>query len=360
VPKKAFCSFVPGFMSNKLVNKVKAGVLVLAVVAGIAAYIFYRAFYSSQIRLSDKSKLIYIHTGWDFEKVAGMLKDKHLIRDPKMFRFVAEVKGYITDVKPGRYRVVNGMSNTQLVNLLMSGKQEPETINLYNIRTKYDLAGIIAGKMQADSTAVISYFENNDSIKRYGFNTYNVIAMFIPGTYTLLWTDSPRDFFEQMHTNYEAFWTKTRRKEAQEAGLSPMQLSILASIVQGEQSLFPDEKPTIAGLYINRLHKGMPLQSDPTLVFARGDFSILRVRNGDKEIESPYNTYKHAGLPPGPINMPEASSIDAVLNFDRNDYLYMCAEADFSGRHHFCITYKEQQEYATKYHRAENKKQIIR
>ncbi|HTB07712.1 MAG TPA: endolytic transglycosylase MltG [Bacteroidia bacterium] len=347
-------------MSGSVKKKISAALLVVAIVAGTGFYIFYRAFYSSQITVPDKSKLIYIHTGWDFEKVVTMLEEKHIIKNPKLFRFVAGVKKYKDHIKPGRYRVVNGMSNTQLVNLLNSGKQEVETVSLYNIRTKYDLAGIIAGKMESDSSTIMGYFDDNDNLKKIGFNQNNIIAMFIPGTYQLLWTDTPEAFMKQMHDTYEAFWTKDRRRLAQEAKLSPLQVSVLASIVQAEQSMYAEEKPIIAGLYINRLHQGMALQSDPTLVYCRGDFTIMRVRNGDKLIDSPYNTYTHTGLPPGPINMPEASSIDAVLHYDHNDYIYMCAEASFSGKHHFSKTYKEQQTYASKYHHAENNHQIIR
>jgi UPF0755 protein len=197
-------------------------------------------------------------------------------------------------------------------------------------------------------------------LKQFGVNPTNVLAIFIPGTYKMYWTDSPEMFITQMDSDYKRFWTKENRTKAAGAGLSPMQVTILASIVQAEQGLYMDEKPIIAGLYINRLRIGMALQSDPTLVYARGDFSIERVREGDKEVNSPYNTYLHNGLPPGPINMPEPSSIDAVLNYNHNDYLYMCAEADGSGRHHFSKTLEEQNKYAELYRKYLNKKQIER
>jgi UPF0755 protein len=347
-------------MAGGFKQKILSILLILFVVFGIGLYTFYRFFYSHSVRLEEKSKLIYVHTGWGFEEVEKMLEEKHIITNAKAFKLVAGLKGYKEHVIPGRYRAVNGMSNVQLVNLLASGKQEPQTINLFNIRTKYDLTGILANKIEEDSMDVVKHFNDSKYVKKFGFNTDNFIAMFIPGTYQLLWTDPSDKFISQMHDNYEAFWTSDRRKAAAEIGLSPLQVSILASIVQAEQSLYNDEKKVIAGLYINRLHMGMPLQSDPTLIFARGDFSIMRVREGDKRVESPYNTYTHTGLPPGPINMPDASSIDAVLHYDKNDYTYMCAEADFSGRHHFCSTLKEQNEYADKYRKALNARQIIR
>lgn len=347
-------------MAGGFRQKVLSFLLVLAILCGTGLYIFYRFFYAHNVHLADKSKLIYVHTGWNFDQVAQMLEDKHIIKHSKEFAFVAKVKGYKDHVIPGRYRVVNGMSNTQLVNMLAAGKQEPETINLYNIRTKYDLTGILANKIEEDSMDVVKHFNDSHYTKKFGFTTENMLTMFIPGSYSLLWTDPSDKFIQSMHDNYETFWTAERRKEAAAADLSPLQVSILASIVQAEQCMNNDEKRIIAGLYINRLRIGMPLQSDPTLIFARNDFSIMRVREGDKHFESPYNTYEHTGLPPGPINMPDASSIDAVLQYDKNDYLYMCAEADFSGRHHFSKTLKEQNEYADKYRKALNARQIDR
>jgi UPF0755 protein len=344
---------------GSLKKKIMAVLLVLCLIAGVAGYVFYRAFYYPGIRFSEKSKLIYIHTGWNFDQVEEMLETKHILRSPAGFKLLAGLKKYKTDVKPGRYRVMSGMSNAQLINLLASGKQEPESISLFNIRVKKDLIDILIAKMEADSSVINQSF-SDAAIKKYGFTSTTILAMFIPGTYQMLWTDTPESFLDEMHKNYEDFWTAERRKQAAAIPLSPLQVSVLASIVQAEQSVFEDEKPVIAGLYINRLKKDIPLQSDPTLIYARGDFSIMRVRNGDKEINSPYNTYMHAGLPPGPINMPTTSSLDAVLHYQKNDYIYMCAECDFSGRTHFCTTLKEQEEYASKYQKALNKRDIVR
>lgn len=331
-------------------------VILLAVLLGVA----YSLFFSASVRIDEKSKLVYIHTGWSFEQVEQMLVDKHIISHPLGFRLFARYKKYNESVIPGRYRVLNGMSNAQLINMLVKGKQEQESISLHNIIFKGDLAGIVGSKMESDSAKVMETLNNAAFLKQFGVNPTNVLAIFIPGTYKMYWTDSPEIFITQMDSNYKRFWTKENRAKAAKAGLSPMQVTILASIVQAEQCLHMDEKPVIAGLYINRLKRGIPLQSDPTLVYARGDFSIARVRNGDKEQDSPYNTYKHVGLPPGPINMPEPSSIEAVLNYNVNDYLYMCAEADGTGRHHFSKTLEEQNKYAALYREYLNKHQIER
>jgi UPF0755 protein len=335
-------------------------VLGLVIIAAIGLGILYSLFFSASVKLDEKSKLIYIHTGWSFEQVKQMLVEKHIVTHPLGFRIFAMYKKYDGAVIPGRYRVMNDMSNAELVNMLVKGKQEPENISLHNIIFKGDLAGIIGSKMESDSAKVMETLNDGVFLKQFGINPTNVLVIFIPGTYKMYWTDSPEMFVTQMDSDYKKFWNKERRAKAAKAGLSPLQVTILASIVQAEQCLHMDEKPIIAGLYINRLKRGMPLQSDPTLVYARGDFSIARVRNGDKEVDSPYNTYKYSGLPPGPINMPEPSSIDAVLDYNVNDYLYMVAEADGTGRHHFSKTLDEQNKYAAKYREYLDKHQIER
>jgi UPF0755 protein len=335
-------------------------VIGLVLVVALGLIVAYSLFFSASVKLDEKSKLIYIHTGWSFEQVDQMLTDKHIITHPLGFRIFSRYKKYNESVIPGRYRVQNGMSNAQLVNMLVKGKQEQESISLHNIIWKGDLAGIVGSKMESDSAQFMHCLDSANLLKKFGVNPANVLAIFIPGTYKMYWTDSPEIFITQMDSNYKRFWTKENRAKAARAGLTPMQVTILASIVQAEQCLHMDEKPIIAGLYINRLKMGMPLQSDPTLVYARGDFSIARVRNGDKLQDSPYNTYKHIGLPPGPINMPEPSSIDAVLNYNENDYIYMCAEADGTGRHHFSKTLEEQNKYAALYREYLNKHQIER
>ena len=332
----------------------------LVILLAIGLVVSYQLFFSASVKISDKSKLIYIHTGWDFKQVKQMLEERHIISHRVGFTLFSKYKRYDDAVIPGRYRVLNGMSNAELVNMLLKGRQEQVSISLHNIIFKGDLAGIVGSKMESDSTQVMAALNNAPYLKQFGVNPTNVLAIFIPGTYKMYWTDSPEMFIAQMDSAYKKFWTKENRTKAAKAGLSPLQVTILASIVQAEQSLYMDEKPIIAGLYINRLKIGMPLQSDPTLVYARGDFSIERVRQGDKELNSAYNTYKHVGLPPGPINMPEPSSLEAVLNYNANDYLYMCAEADGSGRHHFSKTLDEQNKYAAKYRQYLNKRQIER
>jgi|SRR6185437_11790901 len=349
----------PGKKGN-LKTKLAIVLLLFFIIGGIGLYVFYRAFYYPGIRFEEKSKIVYIHEDWNFAQVMDMLVNKHVLKRPKAFSLLAKIKGYTEHIKPGRYKIMSDISNMQLVDLLISGKQEPETIVIHNLRTVNELAGMLAYRIEADSTAIIKVMTDKQVIKKYGFDGATFSAMFIPGIYHFLWTDSPENFVEQMHNNYEDFWTPERRKLAAAIPLTPIQVSILASIVQAEQSVIESEKPIIAGLYINRLKQGIPLQCDPTLIYARGDFSIMRVREKDKELDSPYNTYMHTGLPPGPIDMPEPSALDAVLHYQKSDYIYMCAEADFSGKTHFTSSLKEQEEYATKYQRALTKRGIQR
>jgi UPF0755 protein len=332
-------------------------ILLLAAFAALAA-LFYGVVYYGSIHIPEKSRLIYIHTGWNYDETVQMLETKKIIRHPHVFTFIAGIKGYKDKIKAGRYRVQDGMNMLQLINLLRSGKQEPEKVTLENVTGNGEIAAIMANKMESDSAAFMKCLNDNAFLKQFGFTPVTVLAMFIPGTYNLLWTDSPDSFLIAIHSNYEQFWTAERRQKARDAKLSPLQVSILASIVEAEQSRFDDEKPVIAGLYINRLRKGMPLQSDPTAKYGSGNLSIQRVYSAETTGNSAYNTYIHEGLPPGPINMPRASSIDAVLNYSHNDYLYMCAAADGSFRHHFSSTLKEHDEYAKKYREYLNKRGI--
>jgi len=252
------------------------------------------------------------------------------------------------------------MSNNELVNLLRSGKQVPVKLTFNSIRTPEQLAGKVAKQIEADSTDIIKLLKSESFTSSYGFNKYTIMTMFIPNTYEVYWNMSAEDFFRRMANEYKNFWTEERKQKAKNINLMQSQVSILASVVQAEQSVHHDEKRIIAGLYINRLQKRMKLESDPTLVYAVGDFEIKRVLNIHKEVESPFNTYKYLGLPPGPINLPEISSIDAVLNYQPNNYIFMCAKEDFSGKHNFAVTYNEHLRNAERYRAALNKRKIMR
>ena len=273
---------------------------------------------------------------------------------------LAERKKYNNNVKPGRYRILARMNNNEFINLLRSGIQEPVQITFNNIRTKEQLVSRISGKIEADSLSLLELLNKNDFLKKkYGLREENILTLFIPNSYQFFWNTSAEEFLDRMAKEYKAFWTPEKKSKARSIGLSQTEVSILASIVQAEQSRYNEEKPVIAGLYINRLRKGMPLQSDPTLIYAIGDYTITKVLNEFKEIDSPYNTYKYTGLPPGPICLPEISSLDAVLNFNKNDYLYMCAKDDFSCKHNFAKSLFQHNIFAQKFRQALNRNKIM-
>ncbi len=285
---------------------------------------------------------------------------KHeILKDLESFLWVANKKNY-KNIRSGRYEIKSGMSNNELVNMLRSGHQKPIKLTFNNIRTKQELASKVSQKLELDSIELMVLLNNNQFLTPFKFSNITIISMFIPNTYEFYWNISAEAFFKKMNKEYEKFWTKERLEKAEKIKMSPIEVSTLASIVQAEQSIHNDEKAKVAGLYINRLKKGMLLQSDPTVVYAIGDFSIRRVLNRDKEIDSPYNTYKYTGLPPSPINLPEISSIDAVLNYANHNYIFMCAKEDFSGYHNFSKTTHQHMIYARRYQRALNKKKIYR
>ena len=237
--------------------------------------------------------------------------------------------------------------------------QIPVKVTFNHLRTKEQLAGKISTQIEADSIAIINQLSDTTFLIETGLNNDNVSCLFIPNTYEFYWNTSATEFLNKMQKEYDKFWNNERLKKAATIGLTKFEVSALASIVEME-SYKKEERPIIARLYLNRLKKGMKLQSDPTIIFAVGDFTIRRVLTKDLKIDSPYNTYLHKGLPPGPICLPSINAIDAVLNASKNDYLFMCAREDFSGYHNFAKTSKEHSKNARKYRRALNKRKIMR
>lgn len=338
-----------------------AFVLVALTIGICVVYVAYDWVFKSNVFVEGKKyEYLYIRTGSTFDEVYAILLEKRYITNPASFKRIAELKKYDKKVRAGRYRIENGMSNNKLINMLRAGIQEPIQITFNNIRTKEQLASRIGKKLEADSLMLIHLLSDPNFLNQYGLNKNNSLSLFIPNTYEFYWNTSAEQFIERMAKEYNNFWNDNRKNAAKRIGLTQGKVSVLASIVQMEQSRYNDEKPIIAGLYINRIKEGIPLQSDPTLIYALGDFTIKRVLNGDKDVESPYNTYKHLGLPPGPICLPEISSLDAVLNFKKSNYLYMCAKEDLSGRHNFAVTLDQHNNFAQRYRNALNKLNIKR
>lgn len=301
--------------------------------------------------------IIYIQPGDSFETVVLTLQSKGYIQNTFTLRKVAELKEYPSLVKSGRYRIRSGMNNNELVNMLRAGRQEPIHFTFNNIRTLEDFASVLSRQLAIDSSAFLQQVKDPEYIHALGFTPETIIGMFIPNTYQFYWGTSLDDFMKRMNTEYQKFWTSERLAQAKKTGLSPMDIIIVASIVE-EETNKAEEYPVIAGVYINRLNKGWKLEACPTLKFALGDFSLKRILDKHIEVESPYNTYKNLGLPPGPVRMPSIQVIDAVLKYQHHDYMFFCAKSDFSGSHYFSRTLKEHNRHAAEYHQALNKMKI--
>jgi UPF0755 protein len=329
-------------------------ILVAVVMCGAGAWIFqsYRIFFNPNVHTPDgKEMFICIPTGSDFSTVVRILNDSHALSDQGSFETVSQKKNYEGKVKPGRYRIVDGMSNNALVNLLRSGKQEPVRVIIQNVKSPEELAGRVSAQIEADSSSVLALFRDASYLSEFGVNPATVFSLIVPDTYQFYWNTSADQFIRRMFKERQRFWSDSRLTKLGETGLDIPEVITLASIVEKETAKNA-EKPVIAGVYMNRLRKGWPLQADPTLIFAWNDYSIRRVLNKHKEIDSPYNTYTHTGLPPGPICLPSIASIDAVLNYDKTPYLYFCAKEDLSGYHNFAVTLAQHNRNAERYQAA--------
>ncbi len=330
-------------------------VVLLAFVGGVVwVYKTYHRYFKNNV-VADS--YLHIRSNANFAMVVDSIKSHHLLKDTNTFISSAIEMNYVNRVAPGRYHLKMGMGNRQLINMLISANQEPVKLSFQNIRLKSNFAAYIAKKIEADSMSIISLLDSAEYLKSYNFNPQNVYTMFLPNSYELYWNTSAKQFFEKMNNEYKRFWSDERLKKAESIGLTPVEVSVLASIVDAE-ALVNAEMPIIAGLYLNRLKKGMKLESDPTVIFAVRDFSIRRVLNKHLKKSSPYNTYQVQGLPPGPIMMPSVKAIDAVLNYKQHNYIYMCAKEDFSGYHNFAIQKTEHIMNATKFQQALNQRNI--
>ena len=335
-------------------------VVIVALSGGLLGWNFYQSLFSDNVTLEgEDSAYLYIPSGSNYNDVVHILENRGLLLDKTSFHWTAELMKYTKNVKPGRYKLKENMGNRELISLLRSGNQDPVMLTFNNIRTKEEFSGYVASHLEFDSLSLISLLNDVDFLRAFGLNPRIAYTMFIPNTYELYWNLSAEDFFRRMHKEYKAFWTHERKLKAKKHNLSPVSATILASIVDQETAR-DSEMPTIAGVYMNRLKRGQRLQADPTVVFAVGDFTINRVLNKHIAYDSPYNTYRYRGLPPGPITMPSIKAIDAVLNREDHNYLYFCAKADFSGYHAFAETFVQHQRNAVKFRNALNKRKIMK
>jgi UPF0755 protein len=345
--------------SNKMVRISMLFVLTGVVIMVLLVYKFYGRIYEANVSLDGEQEFFYVPTGSDFEYVIEHLESEGIINDIKSFRWVATRKQYEQNVKPGRYKIRNGSSNNELVNMLRSGNQDPVMVVFNNLKNLNQVAGKVSQYLEGDSLEFAAYLADTALYKEYGFTKETFTSMFIPNTYEFFWTTTPEQFTDRMKREYDDFWKGDRDKKAKRMEMTRADVVTLASIVD-EETMHDQENGMVAGVYINRLKRGIPLQADPTLKFAKDDFTVKRILNADKEIESPYNTYKYKGLPPGPISIPSISAIDGVLNHEDHNYVFFCAKADFSGYHAFARSLSEHNKNARDYQKALNNRQIYR
>lgn len=306
----------------------------------------------------DKTTYIYIDDSKNYDSLLVQIDKNAKVKKLSSFKLTATLLGYGENIKPGRYAITPDMNVLDLVRKLRNGRQSPVKLKFNNIRTKQDFTKRISEQLIIKDDALNSVLNDETKCKELGFTPSTIVVMFIPNTYEFYWNVTIEDFLQRMNKEYHKFWNNERLAKAKELGLSPIEVATLASIVE-EECTYSDEYPVVAGLYLNRLKINQPLQADPTVKFAVGDFSLRRILNTHLQVESPYNTYKRTGLPPGPIRIPSIKGIDSVLNAAEHSYYYMCAKADFSGRHDFSKTFAEHQKYAALYRSALNSKKIF-
>jgi UPF0755 protein len=318
----------------------------------------------SSFSKKDTTSFIYIDNDDNIDSVYHKLDTVATGHGLSCFRTMVRHSKYSDNIRTGRYAINPGEGTLKVFRHFKNGMQEPVNLTIPSVRTKARLASEISKRMMMDSTTILKALNDENVCKKYGYDTTTIVCMFIPNTYDIYWNVPVDKFLDRMQKESKKFWSFEREEKAKQMNLTPNEVITLASIVD-EETANNQEKPMIAGMYYNRLMlrnaeypEGMPLQADPTIKFAWQRFDLKRIYNNLLSINSPYNTYKNPGLPPGPIRIPTVAGIDAVLNHVHHDYLYMCAKEDFSGTHNFARTYAEHQANARKYTQALNQRGI--
>ena len=321
----------------------------MVVCAAIAAWLFF----GSATAFKENKKYLYVYTGKANKASVMEFIEKHdLLKNPGLFELLSNQTGVWKRLKPGRYEIQNGQSLVSITRMLRNSRQSPVNLVINKLRTNEDVAGILAKNFEVDSLEVISFINNDDSLSRLNVDYNTLMTLIIPNTYTLFWNSATGNIFKRLKSEKESFWQKNDRiNKAKNLGFTPNQIYILSSIVE-EETNKQDEKGNVASVYINRYRSGMPLGADPTIKFAMKDFGLKRIYRKYLDIQSPYNTYKNTGLPPGPICTPSSKTIDAVLNSPKTDYMYFVAKSDFSGYHTFSSNYTEHLQHAKEYQKA--------
>jgi len=324
----------------------------LLVIAGIVYYFLF-----SSMTGKDDTQYVYVDRDDTMDSVFHKLERVSTAHGLFGFRTLARHFGYEDHIHTGRYAIEPSDGALTAFRHVKNGMQTPLNLTIPTARTVDRLAAVLGGKLMIDSAEIAEALVNEGTCRRYGLTKETMVCMFVPETYDIYWNTSVKGLLDRMQRESARFWNDDRKAKARALGLSQEEVMTMASIID-EETANNGEKPMIAGMYYNRLKTDMPLQADPTVKFALGDFSIRRIYNKMLAVDSPYNTYRNTGLPPGPIRIPSVVAIDAVLNMKRHDYLYMCANEDFSGTHVFAKTYEEHLKNAARYSAALNKRGI--
>ena len=307
---------------------------------------------------APQEKYFYINTGKSFGEMRADLISQKIISSGRWFDLVAGVMKFNT-AKAGKYEISKSMSLFELIRMLRNGKQSPVKLTINKLRLKEDLARKMGQLFEFDSLAAIQFLTNNDTLKTFGLDTNTVMISVMPDTYSYFWNSDPKKVYQKFYDHWKNYWNEERKKRAKAIQLTPVEVSILASIVD-EESNNKSDKSNIASVYINRLHQKMKSQADPTVKFGLRDFSITRIYHKHLAVQSPYNTYLNQGLPPGPVCTPQLETIDIVLNAPQTDYLYFVANSDFSGTHVYSNSYEDHLKSAKKFAQAQDRQDSIR
>lgn len=336
-------------MTNKYL---KIFILSFSLLTAMFSFYVWQLFKTPNFEVEEGQRFsLFIPEKASYEQVLDSLNAHKLIKDPLSFRFLAKVLDYPSRVRPGRYLIDARTGNWDLLRKLRNGRQDPYRVTINTWRLKEDIAGKLAKQLPFDSVFIYRHLDSTAFVQSLGFDAATIPALFIPDTYEVNWHPDFMVFLQKMKKYHERFWTDKRKQQAKDLNLSPAQAATLASIVEAESKV-ASEQARIAGVYWNRLNANMPLQADPTVVFAWKDFSIKRITGKYTGINSPYNTYRNTGLPPGPISIPNPKVLDKVLNLEKHAYIYFCAKEDFSGSHNFAISYADHLKNAAKYQQA--------
>ncbi len=299
---------------------------------------------------TDKYNL-YIRTGMDFEQEMELLKKDQVLQSPWFFQWLARRMDYPANIKAGKYEIRKGMNLFRILRMLRNGRQTPVNLTITKFRTKEDISSFVGKRFECDSASFMQLLQSNDSLQQYGLDSNTVMTAILPNTYTLYWNTTASRIFRKLYAEYRSYWNPERRKRAQLIGLDPTTVYILASIIE-EETNRQEDKGKIASVYLNRMAKGMKLGADPTVKYAMRNFELKRIYDKYLEVESPYNTYKYPGLPPGPICTPSQQTLEAVLDAPKTNYLYFVAKSDFSGYSNFSENFEQHMKYAHEYQHA--------